>query len=130
QLAFFKVQLSGTTRRAPVPRIAPPGRVGSAMPTLTIACPACGVHRQCEDAELGQRLQCRCGMSFAASPVFAVPDETPRAGLGRLSGWAVGGSVALFVGCAAAATWLMTRPSAAPPPEPVVATAPGEPPVT
>lgn len=45
------------------------------MPSITIACPACGARRIVTESELGQRLHCGCGMMFSASPVFAVPEE-------------------------------------------------------
>ena len=84
------------------------------MATQTFACPACGSHKTLDDPRPGEKLHCTCGMSFPASPVFAV--ATPARG-NRLSGtgWAVGVGACLLVGTAAAAAWLMSRPQAGPP---------------
>src|SRR5687768_16002473 len=107
------------------------------MPPLIIACPACGSKSKFGPETLGQKVQCTCGMSFTASPVFAVP-ESDRGGawLSGLTeklptptwktGLAVAGFLVLLGASAGLATWLMNRPSAAPP-DPNPATAESKP---
>src|SRR4051794_22355313 len=84
------------------------------MATQTFACPACGSHKSIDNPKPGEKMHCTCGMSFPASPVFAVPDAGRG---GRLSGpgWAVGVAAALLIGTAAVAGWLMSRPQAGTP---------------
>jgi hypothetical protein len=84
------------------------------MATQTFACPACGSHKIIDDPKPGEKMHCTCGMSFPASPVFAVANAGSR---GRLSGtgWAVGIAAALLIGTAGAAGWLMSRPQAGTP---------------
>src|SRR3954454_5621059 len=83
------------------------------MSTQTFACPACGSRKAIDAPRPGEKIHCTCGMSFPASPVFAVAD----AGGKKLSGtgWAFAASVALLIGCAGAAAWLMTRTTAGTP---------------
>ncbi len=85
------------------------------MSTQTFACPACGSRKAIDDPRPGEKLHCTCGMSFPASPVFAVADAGGQKMSG--TGWAFLGSVALLIGCAGAAAWLMTRTTAGPPPD-------------
>src|SRR5947208_190955 len=42
------------------------------MTTQTFACPACGSKKTLDDPRPGEKLHCTCGMSYPASPVFAV----------------------------------------------------------
>jgi type IV secretory pathway VirB10-like protein len=81
------------------------------MATQTFACPACGSHKTLDDPQPGEKLHCTCGMSFPASPVFAVA-AVARGNRLTGTGWAVGVAGALLIGTAAAAGWLMTRPQA------------------
>jgi hypothetical protein len=104
------------------------------MPSMIIACPACGSKSKFGPERLGQKVQCPCGMSFTASPVFAVP-EGGGGGPAWLSGlaeklppltWQTGlavvGFMVLLGASAGVATWLMNRPSAAQPdPNPATA---------
>lgn len=87
------------------------------MPPLTIACPSCGTKQKLGPETLGQKVQCPCGMSFSASPVFAVSSgsDWPPAWLtGRGSRLF---AAAILVGAlSGTAAWLVTRPHAANPP--------------
>src|SRR3954454_4793121 len=85
------------------------------MSTQTFACPACGSRKAIDAPRPGENLHCTCGMSFPASPVFAVADAGGQKMSG--TGWAFLASVALLIGCAGAAAWLMPRTPAAPPDE-------------
>jgi hypothetical protein len=81
------------------------------MSTQTFACPACGSRKTLGDASPGEKIHCTCGMSFPASPVFAVAE----AGEAKTSGpgLAVAVAVALLIGCGGSAIWIMTRPKPA-----------------
>jgi hypothetical protein len=84
------------------------------MATQTFACPACGSHKTLDNPQPGEKLHCTCGMSFPASPVFAVATAA-RGNRMSGTGWAIGVAAALLIGSAAAAAWLMSRPQAHPP---------------
>jgi hypothetical protein len=81
------------------------------MSTQTFACPACGTHKKLDNPRAGEKLHCTCGMSFPASPVFAVPTAARGRRLSG-TGWAVGVAAVLLIGTAAGAAWLMSRPQA------------------
>jgi hypothetical protein len=83
------------------------------MSIQTFACPACGSRKAIDDPRPGEKIHCTCGMSFPASPVFAVADAGGKKMSG--TGWAFAASVALLIGCAGAAAWLMTRTTAGQP---------------
>jgi hypothetical protein len=78
------------------------------MSLQTFACPACGSRKTLADAQPGEKLHCTCGMSYPASPVFAVADAGDKKAGGPSIRVLV--LVALLVGCGGVAAWLMTRP--------------------
>ena len=76
------------------------------MALQTFACPACGSRKSLEDAQPGEKLHCTCGMSFPASPVFAVSDGGAKKGGGSRFPVLIG--VLLVVALGGVAVW-MTR---------------------
>lgn len=84
------------------------------MATMTIACPSCGTKQALAPEALGTKILCPCGMSYSASPVFAVAPtrslwpEWVRRYSKHLA--IAGGLLAVLGGSAA---WFATRPNAA-----------------
>jgi hypothetical protein len=76
------------------------------MALQTYACPACGSRKSLADAHPGEKIHCTCGMSFPASPVFAVAGAAKHAGGPSR---AVATTIVLLVGCGAVAIWLLNR---------------------
>lgn len=78
------------------------------MSVQSFACPACGSRKALPDPQPGEKIHCTCGMSFPASPVFAVAEAvaktTPRAPL-------FGAIFVLMIFGGAATAWLMNRPT-------------------
>jgi hypothetical protein len=89
------------------------------MATQTFACPACGSRKVIEDPQSGEKIHCTCGMSYPASPVFAIADAGNAKSGGPGVGLMVG--LAMLIGFAGAAAWLVTRPKAGQPDRPAVA---------
>ncbi len=84
------------------------------MALQTFACPACGSRKTLADAQAGEKIHCTCGMSYPASPVFAVTDGTAdkkASGPGRTLVIAV----AALAACGGVAVWMMNRPAGPPP---------------
>jgi hypothetical protein len=79
------------------------------MSTQTFACPACGSRKTLDNPQPAEKIHCTCGMSYPASPVFAVPDTVGEKTSGP--GLAVAVVVALLIGCGGSAIWIMMRPA-------------------
>ena len=77
------------------------------MSQQSFACPACGTRKTLTDFHPGEKLHCTCGMSFPASPVFAVADgEVITGGPSALLVVSAG----LLIGCGIVAVWQWTHP--------------------
>jgi hypothetical protein len=73
------------------------------------ACPACGSRKMLSDFSPGEKIHCTCGMSYPASPVFAVAETEQKKGGG--GGRGLIAVAAVLAGVGALAAWLMTHRS-------------------
>jgi hypothetical protein len=78
------------------------------MSVQSFACPACGSRKTLADAHAGEKIHCTCGMSYPASPVFAVAEGEKEKYSGP--GWAILVTIALFVGFGGVAIWRLIHP--------------------
>lgn len=84
------------------------------MASLVLACPACGQRTTCDSEHFGDRVRCKCGMTFTASPVFAVtPWRTAFSHVTRSKLSFVTAAV-LLAASGGLAAWLLHKPRPTP----------------
>jgi hypothetical protein len=75
------------------------------MSQKTFACPSCGSRSTLANGQCGEQIDCTCGLSYTAAPVFAIADATQKKK--DLPGWVSFVLIAVIACCCSLTAWFV-----------------------